>query len=89
MISGLTAQGTRKKEPANLADANEEIVLTASVTDAETANDKLTFEWSSPVGSFSGTGPLVRWRAPASVPAPVVASSSSGSSTAICGPIGP
>ena len=73
VISSLTAQGTRKKEPASLADANEEIVLTATVTDAETAVDKLTFEWSSPVGAFSGTGPTVRWRAPASVPAPLVA----------------
>ena len=74
VISGLTAQGTRRREPANLADAGEEIVLTATVTDAETAVDRLTFEWSSPVGSFSGTGPSVRWRAPASVPAPLVAS---------------
>ena len=73
VISGLTAQGTRKKEPANLADVNEEIVLAATVSDAETATDKLTFEWSSPVGTFSGTGPTVRWRAPATVPAPIVA----------------
>jgi len=73
VVSGLTAQGTRRREPANLADAGEEIVLTATVTDAETAVDRLTFEWSSPVGSFSGTGPSVRWRAPASVPAPLVA----------------
>jgi hypothetical protein len=73
VISGLTAQGTRKKEPANLADAGEEIVLTATVTDAETATDKLTFEWSSPVGTFSGTGPTVRWRAPVTVPTPLVA----------------
>jgi hypothetical protein len=73
IISALTAQGTREREPANLADANEEIVLTAAVTDAETATDKLTFEWSSPAGTFTGTGPTVRWRAPAGVPAPFVA----------------
>jgi len=74
VLSGLTAQGTRRREPANLADAGEEIVLTATVTDAETAVDRLTFEWSSPVGTFTGAGPSVRWRAPASVPAPLVAS---------------
>lgn len=73
VIAGITAQGTRRREPANLADAGEEIVVTASVTDAETPIDRLTFEWSSPAGSFAGTGPTVRWRAPQSVPAPVVA----------------
>ena len=73
VIGGITAQGIRRREPANLADAGEEIVLTASVTDAETPVDRLTFEWSSPAGAFSGTGPNVRWRAPSSVPSPFVA----------------
>jgi len=73
VVTGLTAQGTRRREPANLADAGEEIVLTASVTDAETAIDRLTLEWSSPLGTFSGEGPTVRWRAPATVAAPTVA----------------
>jgi len=74
VVTGLTAQGSRRHEPANLADAGEEIMVTAAVTDAETAVDRLTFEWSSPVGTFAGAGPSVRWRAPASVPAPLVAS---------------
>lgn len=73
VVTGLTAQGSRRREPPNLADAGEEIVLTATATDAETAGDRLTFEWSSPVGTFTGAGPTVRWRAPASVPAPTVA----------------
>jgi hypothetical protein len=73
VIAGLTAQGTRRREPASLADAGEEIVVTATVTDAETPVERLTFEWSSPAGAFSGEGPVVRWRAPASVPAPFVA----------------
>jgi hypothetical protein len=73
VVTGLTAQGTRRREPPNLADAGEEIVVTATVTDAETAVDRLTFDWSSPVGTFSGEGPTVRWRAPATVPAPTVA----------------
>jgi hypothetical protein len=72
-IASLAAQGSRRAEPPNLADVGEEIVVTAVVTDAETAVDRLTFEWSSPVGSFSGQGPVVRWRAPASVPGPLVA----------------
>ena len=73
VIANLRAQGVRRNEPANLADAGEEITLSAFVTDAETPADRLTFEWSSPSGAFSGTGPSVRWRAPASVPAPYVA----------------
>jgi hypothetical protein len=73
VIGNLTAQGTRLREPANLADAGEEIVVTATVTDAETPVERLTFEWSSPTGTFSGAGASVRWRAPASVPAPFIA----------------
>ena len=72
VITGLAAQGTRLREPANLADAGEEIVLTATVSDAETPIERLTFDWSSPIGTFSGQGPTVRWRAPSAVPAPVV-----------------
>jgi hypothetical protein len=72
-ITSLSAQGTRRAEPANLADVGEELVVTATVTDAETAVDRLTFEWSSPAGTFSGQGPVVRWRAPASIPRPTVA----------------
>ena len=71
-IVGLSAQGTRRAEPPNLADIGEELVVTATVTDAETAVDRLSFEWSSPTGTFSGQGPVVRWRAPASIPGPTV-----------------
>lgn len=47
--------------------------FTATVTDAETPIDQLTYEWSAPAGTFSGssaltpsfTGPVVRkWRSP-------------------------
>jgi hypothetical protein len=71
-VTGLGAQGSRRAEPANLADVGEELVVTAAVTDAETAVDRLTFEWSAPVGTFTGQGPTVRWRAPASIPGPIV-----------------
>src|SRR5688572_3588544 len=62
VVSSLIAQGARRAEPPNLADANEELVVTASVSDVETPVERLTFEWSSPVGTFSGQGPSVRWR---------------------------
>lgn len=45
-------------------EADQEITVTATVRDAETAVDQLTFAWSADAGSFSGSGPSVKWRAP-------------------------
>ena len=47
-------------------DAGQEVQLTASVKDAETPLDQLTYTWSaSPVsGTFTGSGAVVKWRAP-------------------------
>lgn len=47
-------------------DANQEVEVTASVQDAETPLDQLIYAWSaSPAnGTFTGNGPLARWRAP-------------------------
>jgi len=63
-ITSLKAQGSREDEPAQFADLGEEISVTATVTDAESSPDSLTFEWSADLGTFSGTGPQVKWRAP-------------------------
>jgi hypothetical protein len=38
--------------------------VTAIVRDAETAVDQLRLAWTATAGTFSGTGPSVRWRAP-------------------------
>jgi hypothetical protein len=40
--------------------------VTAVVEDQETVVDQLTFEWSAPQGTFTGTGRSVKWRAPTS-----------------------
>ncbi len=47
-------------------EANEDVAVAASVTDAETPIDQLSYQWSAaPVnGEFAGTGRNVRWRAP-------------------------
>ena len=60
----LKAQGSREDEPAQFADLGEEISVTATVTDDESSPDSLTYEWSADIGTFSGTGPAVKWRAP-------------------------
>jgi hypothetical protein len=67
VIGGLTAQGTRANQPAAMADINEIINVTATVSDLETPVDQLTYEWTAPQGTFQGAGRAVTWRAPASL----------------------
>jgi len=47
-------------------EADQDVVATAFVSDAETPLDQLAYQWSStPVsGTFTGTGPIATWRAP-------------------------
>jgi hypothetical protein len=54
------------KVSADRVEADHELDVTASVTDAEVAPETLTYMWSaSPAnGTFTGSGPVVRWRAP-------------------------
>jgi len=70
VITALVAQSTRTSVPSNFADLGEEIVVTATVQDAETPVSKLVFEWSADGGTFTGTGALVRWRAPTGITTP-------------------
>jgi hypothetical protein len=74
VISSLNAVGTaRTNEPAGFAEANEEIAVTAVVTDAETPDTELVFEWTADAGTVSGTGTSVKWKAPSLFGAPVTA----------------
>lgn len=73
VIQSITARGVKPNEPENFADLSEEIAVTATVTDAETPPDRLVYEWSGTDGAFSGTGPSVMWRAPASGATPFLA----------------
>jgi hypothetical protein len=47
-------------------EADQNVVGTAFVSDAETPLDQLTYQWSAiPVnGTFTGSGPIATWRAP-------------------------
>jgi hypothetical protein len=67
-IESITIQGTRAKEPANFADLGETVVVSAKVTDPETAVDQLQYAWAASVGTFTGTGGTVTWTAPAQAP---------------------
>jgi hypothetical protein len=70
VIGAITIQSTQANAPPSFADLNEEVPVSATVTDAETPVSQLTFEWSATLGTFTGTGASVRWRAPASAPTP-------------------
>jgi hypothetical protein len=71
LIVKFTAQGLRPNEPPNFADLTEEVPISVDVTDLESSVNDLKFNWSATVGSFSGTGPKVVWKAPASAATPV------------------
>ncbi len=73
VIQSVAARGTKANEPPDFADLSEGIVVIATVTDKETTADRLVYEWTGTDGTFSGTGPAVKWRAPASGSTPFVA----------------
>lgn len=63
-ITSLTAQSARPRAPARFADVDEEITVTVAATDGETAPGDLVYTWTADTGTFSGSGPSVKWRAP-------------------------
>jgi hypothetical protein len=65
VITAVTIQSPQANAPSNFADLNEDVAISASVTDLETPISQLAFAWSADLGTFTGTGPAVRWRAPA------------------------
>ena len=70
VIKSVTAQGSKPNEPANFADLDEEITLTAVAEDAQVTPDRLTYTWTAPSGIFTGSGASVKWRAPSSLAVP-------------------
>jgi hypothetical protein len=70
VIEGITARGMRPNEPAGFADAGEEITVSATVVDPDTPIEQLQFQWTADVGTFSGSGASVTWRAPSDAPTP-------------------
>lgn len=69
-ITSVRAQGTKyQNQPSRYADLDEDIEVSADVSDNETPIPQLRFEWSSTPsgGTFSGEGRVARWRAPRDV----------------------
>lgn len=64
VITGIVAQGQLRGAPRNFADLEDLVDVQATVQDAETPVDQLTFEWTAEAGAIEGSGRSVRWRAP-------------------------
>lgn len=73
VLTALTAHGGDPGQPAGMCDLNDTVSVTATVADNETPASSLTFAWTADVGTLSGTGPAVQWRAPSSGATPMTA----------------
>jgi hypothetical protein len=63
VVDSITASADR-------VEVDTEITLTATAKDQETPIEQLRFEWKASAGTFTGEGPLVKWRAPKDIKAP-------------------
>jgi hypothetical protein len=70
VISSIAIRGSRTNQPANFADLNEEVTATATLEPNTIPADQLVYQWSAPVGTFTGTGLSVKWKAPAAYQTP-------------------
>ncbi len=64
VIASFSVRGAKPREPAQFADLDEAVSVSAVVTDAETPVSQLTFAWTAETGAFTGTGANVTWTAP-------------------------
>lgn len=72
-IQSIRVQDRRPRTPARFADVSDIVDVVATVQDAETAPEAMTYEWTATHGTFSGTGANVTWSAPASISGPLKA----------------
>jgi len=63
VIAGFRSVGSRTNQPSGFADIDETIQVIATVTDSETPNSGLTYEWSGP-GSLTPSGTTLTWKIP-------------------------
>lgn len=63
VISAFRSVGSRNNQPSGFADIDETVQVLATVTDSETSNASLTYEWTGP-GSLAPSGPTLTWKIP-------------------------
>src|SRR5205823_14746408 len=64
VIASIVVKGSKPREPAQFADVDETVALSATVSDAETPSSQLTYAWSADAGSFGGGAANSTWTAP-------------------------
>lgn len=71
-VSDIDVTPPKSKQPKILATIDDSISLDVSVNDAESAATSLTYVWAANpnIGTFTGTGRAVQWKAPAAVTSP-------------------
>lgn len=71
-VSAIDVTPPKNKQPKTLATIGDSISLDVSVNDAESTADSLTYIWAAnpDIGTFTGTGRAVQWKAPAAVTSP-------------------
>jgi len=62
-ISGFRSIGSRNNQPSGFADIDETVQILATVTDSDTSNASLTYEWTGP-GTLTPSGPTLTWKIP-------------------------
>ena len=72
VIASIRVQSNRPSTPSAYANIDEEVTVTAAVTDAETPASALRFEWSASAGSVTGQGATATFRAPRTAGNPAV-----------------
>jgi hypothetical protein len=65
VVASFRSVGSRNNQPNGFADIDETIQVIATVTDSETPNSGLTYEWSAP-GTSTQAGTTLTWKIPAS-----------------------
>lgn len=66
VISAFRSIGSRNNQPSGFADIDETVQVLATVTDSETSNASLTYEWTGP-GTLTPSGPTLTWKIPSAI----------------------
>lgn len=64
-ITAFRSVGSRTNQPSGFADVDETVQVIATVTDNETSNANLTYDWSGP-GALTPSGTTLTWKIPSS-----------------------
>jgi hypothetical protein len=76
-IAGFRSVGSRTNQPSGFADVDETIQVIATVSDNETSNGALTYDWTGP-GTLTPSGTTLVWKIPASFSGGVPATATIG-----------